>query len=629
MGVLKKVVQEVAKTLVHEVVDGLAAAETAIEAGSAPLPTLPQNDPDPAARAQRLAGARDEYVFAYDFAPPLPNVAKLPKKEEFTTEYTLGFVPTVAEIVSNQLEALDSFFQGHPHLKPDVTQIPELVKTWATGPHSFLNSAFFTETVRILLGGQRTSQTAVEGYGQLYKVLPAPPIVRIAADDWTFGHMRLAGFNPTVLQRIDTVPANFPVTDAIFSKVTGASSTLEAAGKDGRLYLCDYRLLDGIPGGLVHGIQKYATAPLALFYWQPGGLDGGSLMPVAIQLGQTPSEATPIFTPLDGIKWTIAKAFVQEADGDHHQAIAHLFNTHLRVEPVVVATFRELAATHPIHVLLAPHFEFTLAINNDARNELLIPGGVVDLLLGIPIEGSKQVIGRAYGEWRFDEANPDASFRIRGVEDAGLLPVYPYRDDTVLLWKAICGFVDRYVDLYYSGGQDMAADRELQAWAQCLVAGDGARLAGMSIRPNEPFTDPAYLKKVCSQIVYTASAQHAAVNYAQYPLMSYIPNCPLALFGAPPTSSSFEDERGYLDRLPPLSPSLWQMGVARLLSSKQPNQLCHYESRAFSDPRVAELLTSVKAELARAEQLILQRNNERRFPYERQLPSKVPNSILI
>ena len=59
-----------------------------------------------------------------------------------------------------------------------------------------------------------------------------------------------------------------------------------------------------------------------------------------------------------------------------------------------------------------------------------------------------------------------AELRRRGVDDVNLLSDYPYRDDALLVWDAVRGFVSEYLDLYYVTDQDVANDPELQAWLQ-------------------------------------------------------------------------------------------------------------------------------------------------------------------
>lgn len=64
---------------------------------------------------------------------------------------------------------------------------------------------------------------------------------------------------------------------------------------------------------------------------------------------------------------------------------------HLAPDPLVseafcLATQRTLAPSHPLHVLLAPHFEGTLFINEGAARILLPSAGFIDVMFAAPIQ---------------------------------------------------------------------------------------------------------------------------------------------------------------------------------------------------------------------------------------------------
>ena len=70
---------------------------------------------------------------------------------------------------------------------------------------------------------------------------------------------------------------------------------------------------------------RFCVAPSALFWVN----DQRRLMPLAIQLGQSPKESETIYTPKDDHwTWLMARAFVQSADGTYHEVVAHLLRTH-------------------------------------------------------------------------------------------------------------------------------------------------------------------------------------------------------------------------------------------------------------------------------------------------------------
>lgn len=596
------------------------------------VPMLPQDTRDPQARAQQLAESRKQWRYQSPaFLPPLSNVDGKPPGEELSGAYFAQMLPVLLDMAANQVQSCHKFFEDNPQVEPDLKALPAYIEqaSGSVGPTTLLKNMMVS-----LLDGKVPRPRTLASYDKIYQTIPRPSLAASYQDDLAFAYQRIGGGNNTIIQRVAAVPDTLPVTDTLFQKVCGVEgTTLEAAAKEGRLYLCDYRILDGIPAGEVFGMAKSVTAPLALFYLQPGGTEGGVLRPIAIQLGQRPdSEQTPVFTPLDGIKWSIAKAFVQNADGIQLQTIAHLQHCHLTIEPLIVPTMRQLASNHPVQVLLKPHFRFTVPINFESRSSLITAGGVVDSILSPQLEqGTYEIVKRAFSQWRFDAAMPEAVFKARGVDDPAVLPCFPFRDDTLLLWKAIQTFVGSYLEIYYPTDQAVVLDTELQAWMREIRSADGPHLPGF-----EPFLDASgqlssreELAKILSYIVYLAGPQHSSVNYSMYAYEGYIPSCPLSMWGPPPTAHSAEDESSFALRLPPLDIALYQSQFAFLLATQKYDTFGHYAPRTFTDPRVQPLISRLQGELRRIEEVIAQRNSLRRYRYELQLPSRITNSISI
>jgi len=68
--------------------------------------------------------------------------------------------------------------------------------------------------------------------------------------------------------------------------------------QNGHIYLADYILLEGISrNGQGTSKARYITEPLVLFYVNKND----DLVPIAIQLSQTPSTGNPIWTPHDSV----------------------------------------------------------------------------------------------------------------------------------------------------------------------------------------------------------------------------------------------------------------------------------------------------------------------------------------
>jgi len=111
----------------------------------------------------------------------------------------------------------------------------------------------------------------------LNKGIPLPESADHVFDDDYFAHMRVAGFNPVVISIVKgALPAKFPVTERMFKSVTGFSQdSLATAISEGRVFICDYELLERLtPGTTSFGlkrIQKFVYAPIALFAVRKGG----------------------------------------------------------------------------------------------------------------------------------------------------------------------------------------------------------------------------------------------------------------------------------------------------------------------------------------------------------------------
>uniref|UniRef100_A0A8D3D9L9 Arachidonate 12-lipoxygenase n=1 Tax=Scophthalmus maximus TaxID=52904 RepID=A0A8D3D9L9_SCOMX len=256
-------------------------------------------------------------------------------------------------------------------------------------------------------------------------------------EDWFFGYQCLNGSNPRMIQRCKKLPENFPVTSDMVQSSMAPGTNLDQELKEGTVFLLDYAILDGVPTNTIKGKPQYIAAPLCLLYQHP---DDG-LMPIAIQLGQTPGLDTPIFLPKDPpLAWLLAKIWVRHAEFQVFQVLSHLLRTHLVVEVFCVATLRQLPAVHPIYKTVC-----------SSGDEVVSTGG----------EGLLILAQREYKVLTYRSLQPYNDFADRGVSR---LPNYFYREHSLMLWEAIHSFVSGMVSLYYQSDHDVQGDVELQAW---------------------------------------------------------------------------------------------------------------------------------------------------------------------
>lgn len=619
------------------------------------LPTLPASDADPARRRATIEANRQQYVFKHAFASPaLPHgvavAAELPPDEGFPPDELLQVVATEGKVIANLL------------VTDFVTSIDDL----ATRPSSVDLLSVARVVVQPRARFQAPTQAArklssafppsIQDYKRLFTLIHPPEIVGVLdrsedVQNRAFAYERVAGCGPLVLRGITRMrkgpaeaeptyvngypsatpagelPASFALDEAIYRRAMGEGDSLEAAIAERRLFVCDYRMLDGLPDGPWRAGPRWGYAPIAAFAVRrttPERL--GELVPVAVQCKQAHggTRENPVLTPADGVRWKMARTVVQSADGQLQELVFHLGRTHLVMEAAVVSAHRTMAPWHPLMVLLRPHFQSTLSINDHAVHSLIAPGGQVEEIFAKTLAGSLECTTRGIAELDLSDLCPEVDAAHRLVDDRDALPDYPFRDDARELWPAIERFVGRYVALYYGDDADVVADRELSAFITMLTSAEGGDLRGIT-----PPSDRRSLTRLIASLVWTASAQHSALNYAQFPMMGYVVNVPGAVYAPAPTADTPDVENEWTAMFPPAYLAASQFGTLFELSNVHTSRLGDYPLLHFLDRRVAPLLSDYRAELARIETFVTGADATRLLSYPYLRPSGVGQSIFI
>lgn len=575
-------------------------------------PCLPHDDPNTHARSEQLAKNREIYRYSYAWPPGIAVAAEVPKSDTYSIPYLARIMGITAGIVTNALPLAD-LFVSPDRAKPLLTDVVERMK--GAEPRE-IGERFFQVQVDVARQFSSERPSSVENYGRFYNSIAAPPAHAAWDDDRSFAWQRIAGANPMVLSRIEALPDHVAVGEREYARAIGGGS-LAAALAAGRVFACDYGFLAGAPPGTTNGHRKWLPAPYAVF-----AAVSGALRPVAIQAG--PNRDSPVYTPGDGHGWRLAKLAVQVADASHHELYAHLGRTHLVMEAVALATHRQLANDHPLSVLLRPHVEFTLPINHSAATSLIAPGGAIDLIFGATIESMAGLVKKGLDALDLPASAIPSDLARRGLADPEILPEHPYRDDGLLVWGAIRRFAEAYVRRYYASDAAVLADHELAAWTTELGSREGGRLHGL--RRLETVEALAELVGI---VIWTGSAQHAAVNFPQFPFMSSMPNMVGALWAEWPGPGVADDEATHLRVLPPNDIAWLQFATVYQLSSLRINRLGHYPTWHFHDAQARALVEAFNADLAQAEEVIAARDGARFMPYPFLLPSAIPASIHI
>uniref|UniRef100_A0A8C7UMW7 Arachidonate 5-lipoxygenase a n=1 Tax=Oncorhynchus mykiss TaxID=8022 RepID=A0A8C7UMW7_ONCMY len=321
-------------------------------------------------------------------------------------------------------------------------------------------------------------------------------------EDFMFGYQYLNGCNPVMIQKCTKLPEKFPVTHNMVADCLEREMTLEEEIKAGNIYLADYELMEDIsPNSTDPCTLQYLAAPICLLY----NNSQSKILPLAIQLGQTPGKDNPIFLPSDGqYDWMLAKIWVRSSDFHIHQTVTHLLRTHLVSEVFGVAMFRQLPAVHPAYKVHQLHVGLCLSFVSANGTG---GGGHVEMI-------QKAMRSLTFRSLCF----PDA-IKARGVDSPEDLPYYYYRDDGNRVWDATKSFVWDVVCIYYDSDNTVQKDEEIQAFVKDVCSFGMQDLDccefPKSLKTREDLTE--YL----TVIIFTASAHHAAVNFGQLFLGMY------------------------------------------------------------------------------------------------------------
>ncbi|KAK2990146.1 hypothetical protein RJ640_008410 [Escallonia rubra] len=484
--------------------------------------------------------------------------------------------------------------------------------------------------------------------------------------DDEFARQAIAGVNPVTIEKLQVFPPVSKLDPEIHGPQESAlrdedivghlnGMTVRQALEANKLFIVDHHdiylpFLDRI--NALDGRKAYATR--TIFFLTPLG----TLKPIAIELslpsaGPSSRSKRVVTPPVDATgnwMWLLAKA--------------HVLRTHACLEPFILAAHRQLSAMHPIYKLLDPHMRYTLVINALARQSLINADGVIASCF-TPGRYCMEMSSAAYKSfWRFDLESLPADLIRRGMavpdptQPHGLkllIEDYPYASDGLMIWAAIEDWVRTYVNHYYPDSTVVCNDKELQAWYSESINVGHADLRHADWWPE--LATPNDLTSILTTLIWLASAQHAALNFGQYPYGGYVPNRPPLMRRLIPDENDPEyaifmsdPQKYFLSALPSLLQSSKYMAVVDTLSTHSPDEEYIGERQQSStwsgDAEMIEAFYRFSAEIGRIEREIEEKNVDARLrnrcgagviPYELLAPSSepgvtcrgVPNSVSI
>ncbi|VDP90305.1 unnamed protein product [Echinostoma caproni] len=332
------------------------------------------------------------------------------------------------------------------------------------------------------------------------------------------------------------------------------------------------------------------------------------LKPIAIQLRHEPDDTSPIFLPTDPVHvWLQAKLWVNLSDACHHMVVGRLL-THMILESVYVSLRRNLAQSHPIYQLLAPHFRSILPVTHKLK-EWMFENGWIARSIQLTHKGIKQLLKRAFKQWRFDtQANLYRELESRGVYNPHGLGNYPYRQDALLIHRIFEKYVNKFVRYVYliavkpfvyhlltaRGTEDLLQDTELQSWRHEIASPmeeGGLGLAGVpgsstkvtlrhlgdqgSEFDNLDSTEVFGLITIDETVKFLVGLLHlivivagSALRLPMFDEYGFPAHYPLSLFGAPPSDPGVSESGLLNSRMASSASSLSNtLGTERIVAS--------------------------------------------------------------
>lgn len=560
-------------------------------------PSLPPATDDPA-RERALRAAREEYVWDWSWPPGCATLRRLPRRDG----YGLEFIAKIAELqLRVKLNHAALAIEGAEDVIGSLSPGRRALGGIELGPDAYL-------------GVPRTHPESIGEYARYFARLPAPDLVaRLAANpgdaDLLFAWQRVAGANPMSLRRITSLPEDLAYDPARWAPTLGAGSLAERMDA-GRAFAVDYGFLHGVTTNRYLGRQKYLSGARAIF-----ATVDGPLRPVAIQL----APGGRVFYPNDGVAWAMARFAFNVADANVHETMEHLGSTHMVMEALGIAARRQLAEVHPLRRLLEPHLVGTFAINESAKTNLIAPEGAIDRVFAARIDLAAGLVRKALDGFSLQDRAPDLELRARGLDDRDALPEFPYRDDVTRVYPLVARFADDYVRAYYRDDAAVRGDRELRAWVDEVGSPIGGNLRG--VRPVETV---AQLATWMANAIHVGSAQHAAVNFPQYPCFGWAADTAGACWGPPPGDDPTQAD--LLALMPFRDCAMLQTDSVYILAGVQHTRLGEY---VFGDAPADEAAARFARDLTVLDETIAREDVRRRAPYPFLRPSQIPASVNI
>ncbi|CAM6039179.1 unnamed protein product [Sphagnum compactum] len=477
------------------------------------------------------------------------------------------------------------------------------------------------------------------------------PLPGVVGEEWStneeFTREFVAGLNPMVITRVTEFPLKSKMDPFQYGDPVSAITAkhVDPQLPDGlnvytalaanKLFVVDYH------DTYITYINRINAQPGVAFYASRTLLfltSDGTLQVLAIELTLPPSapggaKNSRVFLPPDKEStknwvWELAKSHVISNDSAFHQVVNHFTRTHAVIEPIIIATNRQLSVLHPINLILVPHFKNTMDINSAARQALINAGGIIESSF-TPGKYCLELGAVVYKlDWRFDEQGLPTDLVKRGmaIPDSSakhglrlVLEDYPYAVDGLDLWAAIETWYTDFVDIAYANDAEVVRDVELQSWWTEV------RTVGHADKKDAPgwpeLNSKKNLVQICVTIAWVASCHHAAVNFGQYQYAGFMPNHPTCMRRLIPEENTADwnelqahPERFYFETVSSRAQAITVMTTIQILSNHAYDEEYlgqRKEANWTNDEKILDAFDKYATNINKVDELIKARNDDK------------------
>lgn len=466
----------------------------------------------------------------------------------------------------------------------------------------------------------------LEDYRHMVTHWRMPKELKPFIDEWDEdeeqGRQMLNGANPMVFECCKTLPPYCRITNEHVKGLFKDGKTLEEEMKEGKIFIADYtEYTRGLPRNKrYHSDQSMYCADCLTLYYAPGD---GRFLPIAIQL--KPDDEEYVFTPNhDKYDWLLAKMFFRCSDCNMNQWIYHYLWGHAIVETAATAMFRCLSRTHPMYKLCRPHLQHVVAINQLSRDVLIFGDGISNYAKAINAATLVRVMFKVFD---FNDLNLPKLLKKKGL-DSDKLQNYHFREDALLLWKAIEKYIGKVVQIYYETDEDVESDEQLQEWIRDMA------YEGLGWMDDNPRGCPTSLTSICELVqfittcVYAGSVHHSASHNPSIDIYKFAPNAPGGLRMPVHKRGEGSMER-ILNSLPDGDMIAIQHASSFVLSEpvEDETRLGEFPMQLFTEEEPKKVLQEFGEDINTISEKIKERNKSLKYPYEYILPENVPVGV--